>query len=404
MRSKKLFFTAALAVVAITAAGCTDGGNGGSPPGANGNGGLEDLEPITMTVSINEPEGVLNDYARDYLDEITAKTDGKITFELFYAGSLLAGDQVVTGVADGVADIGQVTPTAFPNQLPIATWFQGLGFLAVQGWPLGPLAEAGAVFETFRDDPDIQAEYAAQGIVPLFNNSTAPSDMICSSSAETVEETRGLRIRVGGPALARETEQFGMTPEFMPTADVYEALQRGIMDCVYGGGPAFGPLGWIEVAPYYVPVTGASALGIGLVMNKDLWEGLPDEVREIFRDAAPTAIARQQEVFVQVRANLVDQLNELPNGTIQDPSELNAILDTYHTELLNEIAESAPATLTDPEAFLATFEQKLRVWEQETLSPLGLPDTGGLDPDGLLDAPDLVDWNQYTEIIREAIR
>lgn len=402
MRSKKLLVTAAIAVLALTAAGCAAGGAEAEAPTESGD-GVEEIEPMALTVSLNEPEGVLNAYARDYFNHITEESDGKITFEIFYAGSLLAGDQVVTGVADGVADIGQVTPTAFPDQLPIATWFQALGIFAAEGWPFGPLAEAGAAYETFRDDPDLQAEYASQGIVPLYNNSTAPNDIICSSSAETVEEVTGLRTRVGGPSGALEAEEFGMVPEFMPTADVYEALQRGVVDCVYGGGPAFGPLGWIEVAPHYVPISGPSSIGIGLVINKELWDGLPDEVATIFRNAAPVALAGQQETFVQVRADLVEQLSEMPGGETQDPTELNAILADYHAGLLDTVAESAPATLKDPEAFLKKFQQTLTKWE-ENLAPLDLPETGGDDEQGLLDAPTLVDWVEYTAILQDAVK
>ena len=142
MRTRSISSIAALAALTVAFAGCST--NAGTPGPSSDGGGLEDFEAVSLTVSINEPEGVLNDYARDYFAEIEEASEGKISFELFYAGSLLPGDQVLGGVADGLADIGQITPTFYPDQLPIASWFQGLGFMAAKGWPLGALSEAGA--------------------------------------------------------------------------------------------------------------------------------------------------------------------------------------------------------------------------------------------------------------------
>lgn len=58
---------------------------------------------------------------------ITEFTNGKITFENYWSSSLLNAISTLAGVRDGVADIGLIIPSYFPQDLPVGAWLFGLG-------------------------------------------------------------------------------------------------------------------------------------------------------------------------------------------------------------------------------------------------------------------------------------
>jgi TRAP-type C4-dicarboxylate transport system substrate-binding protein len=80
----------------------------------------------------------------------------------------------------------------------------------------------------------------------------------------------------------------GADPQFVAFAEVYTALERGILGAgVTGGDAGFGQR-WYEVADYLSgPLTSWPAND--MVMNKDKWEELPPDLQAIVLEEAAKA-------------------------------------------------------------------------------------------------------------------
>ena len=50
-----------------------------------------------------------------FMDEVTRRTNGRITFEKYFSGSLLKPSDILPGVSSGAADIGNSVPSASPR-------------------------------------------------------------------------------------------------------------------------------------------------------------------------------------------------------------------------------------------------------------------------------------------------
>jgi TRAP-type mannitol/chloroaromatic compound transport system substrate-binding protein len=104
---------------------------------------------------------------------------------------------------------------------------------------------------------------------------------------ETMADFKGLKFRTAGDWGEILTEKFGASVIFLPGGEVYEAMQRGVIDAFEFSSPSVNvPFGFNEIAKYAM-FPGIHAPGVlmpGLV-NKDAWNKLPDGYKVILEHA-----------------------------------------------------------------------------------------------------------------------
>jgi TRAP-type mannitol/chloroaromatic compound transport system substrate-binding protein len=104
---------------------------------------------------------------------------------------------------------------------------------------------------------------------------------------ETMADFKGLKFRTAGDWGEILTEKFGASVIFLPGGEVYEAMQRGVIDAFEFSSPSVNvPFGFNEIAKYAM-FPGIHAPGVlmpGLV-NKDAWNKLPDGYKIILEHA-----------------------------------------------------------------------------------------------------------------------
>ncbi|MDN0075974.1 TRAP transporter substrate-binding protein [Crenobacter sp. SG2303] len=113
-------------------------------------------------------------------------------------------------------------------------------------------------------------------------------------------DLQGLRIRIQSSRVAaEEMYALGAVPQVLAFADVYPALQAGVID-----GTELDPSNFYTGQAYRVQknltLTGHEYLGYAVIVNKAFWDDLPSDVRSILEGALRDAtvyenhIARQQ--------------------------------------------------------------------------------------------------------------
>jgi TRAP-type C4-dicarboxylate transport system substrate-binding protein len=149
------------------------------------------------------------------------------------------------------------------------------------GYPSGYIATqvANDFYDKFR-----QKEWDAVHV--LFFYSTGPQ--IISTTKKPVkklEDLKGLKIRAAGRP-ADVMKNLGGTPVPVEMADIYDGLQRGVVD-----GSEFDEVnkGWktgelIKYATLSWPV--GTTFTFYVIMNKGKWEKLPEDVKKAFNEVA----------------------------------------------------------------------------------------------------------------------
>lgn len=303
--------------------------------------------------------GALGLVADWWADEVNAASDGEINVDMFQDSSLLSGTETLAGVADGRADIGYLAPAFYEEQLPL-TQVTTIPFVT---------DDAEAVQRTFYDlyqeNDEFRAEYNDLGVHVLYFLPLGGSVMGFEEPVESLEGLDGLRVRAVG-LHARAFESAGADPVFLAPTELYESIQRGVVD---GFGSLPFDLAYThrlgEVAPEFnypgLGVLGAAAI----VMNLDEWEALDDETQELMTEVSEDAMSEGVTTTTDVDADMCASLtsegvdvNALPEEEVEEWASLGDWEEMW--------AESAVANGVDQDtasAFLEEYRTTLATYD-----------------------------------------
>ena len=132
--------------------------------------------------------------------------------------------------------------------------------------------------------PELEAIVLAEtgGVVVNHNwFSGVDQYFFCHDKIESMADFKGLKTRSHSAALSDWINGMGAQAQFVAFSEVYTALERGILDCgVTGADPAYGQR-WYEVTKYMNgPLI--SLTSTNNVVNSQVWEKMPDDLRQIF--------------------------------------------------------------------------------------------------------------------------
>ncbi len=132
--------------------------------------------------------------------------------------------------------------------------------------------------------PDIDAMYseATGGGQVVFHKWISGGDQFffCKDSITSLAEFEGKKTRSHGAALSDWIEGMGADAQFVAFAEVYTALERGILDCGVTVAFAAHAQRWYEVTEYMVgPLS--SQLLTNAIINKQVWDNLPSDIQQI---------------------------------------------------------------------------------------------------------------------------
>jgi len=115
----------------------------------------------------------------------------------------------------------------------------------------------------------------------LYAVSNMPGVIYSTKPFRTLEDLKGSRIRCSGMT-CKTVELLGAVPVAMPKPDVYDALQKGIVDGASGTPNELKYWRMTEVTKYttYHAETGYLATGF-VVMNKAKWNSLTPDLKKI---------------------------------------------------------------------------------------------------------------------------
>jgi TRAP-type transport system periplasmic protein len=379
-RTTTLF--AGLATLALVSA-C---GSGGATE-VQGAASLEDMEPVTLNLADFNPEATIGGEAfKVLMEHVEQETDGKITFEPYWAASLVAPDEMLSSVGSGVADIGHVVPTYFPQDLPVSNWMQLAVSNASPSFPTGFLQQMVSSQEFAVNNEASVAEYAEQNLVPLMGYSSGQSyEMMCTKPVNTLDEADGIINRVTGVALTGESEAMGMSTANLVGAEVYEGLQRGVIDCEAVVVPYQIDLGYWEVADYFLPIPMTVANELAFVINKEVWDGFPDEVQDIFREASHEAWLSMVSATFDKYAQFATEGPEKHGVEFLDTEELDEVVLAHQEKTRAEMAADAPASVDNPDDLLADYWAGQDEWLAVLNDELQIPSSDNA-PEELMEA------------------
>lgn len=295
--------------------------------------------------------------------KIAEESGGEVEFRLFAGGQLLGGREMLGGLRDGLADVGFIAPNYFISELPSAAMLPDM-------MPFGgdPVAVAGAMLETmFFDCPSCLDDYSRNNLVYLGGQVPTPYRLLCSDDIDgSASAVKGMRMRGGGTAMSRTSEALGGIAVSMTAGDMYEAMERGQLDCIVG------PTAWLkqyslaEVVKTVIEEPLGVVAGLGLVtFNQQSWEELGDEGQQLVLKQMPFIVAQSTisgYIADDERAREI-AINEhdvkFVAGDESMKVALKAANDAAREIILSEAAERG---VENPQAIMDAYIANLEKW------------------------------------------
>ncbi len=222
--------------------------------------------------------------AEKVAEAITKASDGRLEIKVYGSGEIVPAYEVFDAVRQGTVEMGHGWPGYWISKNPGLAYFGGIpGGLSPSEQSSWIMHGGGQkLWEDLLDPYGIQPFQA--GIVQ--------SEMFgwYKKTLNSLEDLQGLKIRMAG--LPNEIlNRMGATAVNIPGGEVMSSFQSGVVDAVEWGGP------WMDLA-FGFPKIAKICYGPGIhspgsmnemLINKDLYNSFPNDLKEIIKTSANSA-------------------------------------------------------------------------------------------------------------------
>lgn len=296
-----------------------------------------------------------------YFPAVEKATGGEVTFKLISGGALMSGKETLTGLGDGIADASVLALTYNPAQLPTSQLVSELAMLSGES-----LAVAAAVTEfTMLNCAPCLAEFAAQNVVYTGSYATAPYALISKDKIESKADLEGKRVRTPGGAWDRWVTESGGTVVHTSSSEMYEAIDKGIIDVAMQPGAALMSFSLWDVADNITLADlGVYNSGPFLAFNKDAWSDLSTENRRAMLDQLPEALVATTEAYLVQNEEALSQTGAKGVTVADRPEALQAWVSEFNSQDMSAVVEKARDVygIENAETLVRAYSDTLAKW------------------------------------------
>lgn len=379
MRLKKTLVATPL--VALLLASCTGGDSNEAAPAPGGDidvGQIDEME-LTVTTTIGSADSYANAAMLAYLDEIERASEGRITYEFFAGGALVPAPEVGEALSTGIVDVAMTTSSQNPATHPVDDWLSEFGYAGSLQPPAALLERSAAALNWWMNNEEARdIDYTQNGMI-FMTQGISPLPyyaLICNDPVRSLAEARGSQVRTGGGAWADEATALGMTPVTMPGGEVYEAMQRGIVDCNMQGPVNIVDSKIWEVAKEYTDIEFARFASWGMFLSETTWDSMSEETKDLFWEALPVYLETDMRESLDYHSQFFAEVEEHGVTIHQPDDDMLEALASYREEARQTAPERAPRGLSDPAGRIDEYFALHDTWATVVAEDLGYEEDG----------------------------
>jgi TRAP-type mannitol/chloroaromatic compound transport system substrate-binding protein len=279
-------------------------------------------------------------------DLIARSSGGRLVWQIYPAGALVEATKEFDGVHGGILEAGTGAASYWRDKFLAA----GLFTFTVAG--LSPM-ESLYWFET-GGGKELLHRMIAGYDVQCFSGEITPPEIFLQSTKplDTLDDIKGLKIRTAGDD-GEIFDRMGASAIFLPAGEIYESLQRGVIDAAQLSTPALDwSFGMQEVADYlYLSGVRQPADWTLFFVKKSEFEALPDDLKRIveaemaaltprFYAWLMTEDIKAMENFIAYGTNIAPASREIVDELARQARifyEEKAAEDVFFAEVINSI-------------------------------------------------------------------
>jgi TRAP-type C4-dicarboxylate transport system substrate-binding protein len=255
---------------------------------------LNDFMPAMHPINTNMLEPLAK--------EVKEKTQGRVEIIVHPGNALAAPGDTYDAVVSGVAGMGFVLPAYTPGR-----------------FPMSQILEYPFMFTT-----SLQANLTAKEMTPMLREheykdtqllwfgGTDLGHVLMKSNVKTLADLKGKKLRSPGPIYNNVIKAVGGVEVSLPVSDLYDSMDRGIVDGTVMAPSALISFRLMEVTNHIVEMNMYTTPLI-FFANKDLWKQVSAADQKIIMDIVdtfPERIGKQYDFEVQHAMNLAKEKNK----------------------------------------------------------------------------------------------
>ncbi|EKE43241.1 Bacterial extracellular solute-binding protein, family 7 [Oceaniovalibus guishaninsula JLT2003] len=239
----------------------------------------------------------------DFAQNVAEMSNGDLAIDIHWGGALIKLTATLGGVRDGAADMGTVL-TAYE---PLRLMAYGIGDLPLAS--SDPWVGMRAMYELMTTNRQMIDALADENVVYISNYTSTGIQMNCAGDnrIESIDDIAGKKIRASG-TFGKVLNDLGANTVNMGYNEVYQALDSGLIDCEAGYLYTLEGYKLYEVINHIALADWGQITGFGIVMNKDIYDGLTPEQQQVLKDAGDRLVDDFARAQIEQMDVIVDGL------------------------------------------------------------------------------------------------
>src|SRR5437764_13475959 len=242
-------------------------------------------ETTTWKIQTSWPAGVGLQTFKTWCGTIKEKTGGELEFKPFASKEVVGDFELLDGVKNGVLEAMNSFTLYWAGKLPATAFLSSylMGLRYPHEWDIFFYSHGG--LQAARD------LFAKQGMYYVNRIHHGPNIIHSKKPIRTIEDFKGLKLRVPGGMIAEGFAAIGARTTLLPGGEVFSALEKGTVDAADYTGPAVNwDLGFQQVTNYiWMGPAGLESIYqpvdlMDFVVRMEVWKKLSKKTQEWLDD------------------------------------------------------------------------------------------------------------------------
>lgn len=215
----------------------------------------------------------------EWAKKIEKESAGKVKITIYPSAGLLKGNEAFSGTVSGICDIALINLVYERSKLGLNN------MMTLLALPF-PNDERGVVMwdKILKKFPMMEKEF--EPVKLLAKSIDMYASLHLKKTAKVPKDLEGLKIGVMGGDKVDLLKRIDASPIGIPANDWYLSLERGVLDGVYAPIAILVDRGIEPTTPYHIDLPMGQGANV-VVMNKDKFNSLPDDVKAVFDKNIP---------------------------------------------------------------------------------------------------------------------
>jgi len=216
-----------------------------------------------------------------FMQKVTEKTNGRITFETYWGARLISPAENIDGTGSGLADLSSGIWISDPGRVPLGCFEYNFLFN-----PKDYKLQSKIKRQIYDEVPAMNGELAK------FNLGPAPCfwgissyHIMSKKPVKSLADLKGMRLSFTPVEFVPAFKAVGAVPVISVAHEFYDRLERGVVDGIVLADEVSFVFKQHEVAKHHTTINLAAAAPFTVYINMDTWKKLSPEDQKAFREA-----------------------------------------------------------------------------------------------------------------------